>query len=182
MPPWQARQDLASYTNKVETNDYSGDARQDAESLIAYINAALEWHILVDAALKALAGWTRLRLEALMASDQPLQGLQDRLSTEITWKTEKLNPVLNDHRLNDKRLNDALAHAVAMRDLGGLEGGWTAAAVALASGSFCYVALIEVLPRELSHGRGAANAAANLPKLLMLALGYALMALLAVWL
>ncbi|KAL1496214.1 hypothetical protein AB1Y20_016182 [Prymnesium parvum] len=58
-----------------------------------------------------------------------------------------------------------------------LEGSaWVASAVALAAGSFCYVALLEVLPAELSARRAPVKALLG-----MLALGFALMGLLALY-
>jgi zinc transporter ZupT len=57
----------------------------------------------------------------------------------------------------------------------GLEGvAWVSYCVALASGSFCYVALLEVMPAELDGGRATARA-----QLVALSLGFALMAALA---
>ncbi len=47
---------------------------------------------------------------------------------------------------------------------------------ALASGTFLYVSLHEVIPKELEHPRGARSA-----KVAALLLGFGLMSLLAVW-
>ena len=60
------------------------------------------------------------------------------------------------------------------------EGGATSAcAVAMAGGSFTFVALLEILPRELhSHSPDAAGSG---PKMAMLVLGVGLMAVLGVW-
>ena len=57
------------------------------------------------------------------------------------------------------------------------DGGWTSWVLALAAGSFCYVGLIEILPRELAS-RGAPKPA----QFAALAAGFGLMAIIAVWL
>ncbi len=54
-------------------------------------------------------------------------------------------------------------------------GAGAAALSALASGTFLYVAMMEVIPKEL------ADPTLRLPKLCMLLLGFGLMSLLAVW-
>jgi len=56
------------------------------------------------------------------------------------------------------------------------EGGWVSYCIALSAGSFCYVALLEVLPAELEK-----RVPSQQLQVTALGLGFALMAVVALW-